>query len=162
MRYSHQIVARLQASEGSFNLRHYREQTISMRMGTVVFGLLQDELSLPAMTLVTRELSIPDQEVSGQSVDLEPGARLRLGRIFGMELLDASGSPDNARIRELGGDILLHSLRQTDTLSRRHAQVDVIDAWTVLIKDLGSTNGTYILGDPEDPEVLRRQLRVVS
>lgn len=130
-------------------------------LGPIVFGLNQDEILLPDLVLITQALPEPYGELVDKETYLKPGSRFSIGRVAGLELINPNGKEAKAEIAELGGDELQNLLSDTMELSKRHARVEVVDPWSIVVKDLGSKNGTYVLGDRHNPEEVRKQLRLV-
>lgn len=160
--FSHRIMARLHNQEQSFNLRLYEFNRISVALGPIVLGLVQDKISLPGLVLVTQRLGGEQEEPTGRHTVLGEGHQLRVGRSRGLEIIDDRGNPDFARLEQLGGRVLQQALVKTEELSREHAQIEVVDSWTIKVKDMNSTNKTLVLGDPLSPEALRGNLRLVQ
>lgn len=82
--FSHRIMARLHNQEQSFNLRLYEFNRISVALGPIVLGLVQDKISLPGLVLVTQRLGGEQEEPTGRHTVLGEGHQLRVGRSRGL------------------------------------------------------------------------------
>lgn len=160
--YSYRIAATLREQEQVFNLRVFENQRLSVKLGPIVFGFSQDEVMLPNVMMLTQELPTVREDLIGRATNLEPGYQLMLGRRTGIDVVNQRGQEAFSKVRQLGGRALVSTLKQTPELSREHAQIDVVDPWTIRIRDLGSTNTTLVLGDQLEPTALRNRFRVIE
>ncbi len=89
-------------------------------------------------------------------ITLRPGETLKLGRavgelpnypgrFFGVEVSDEHGRPDQQRQIWLAASSLSEAFRDDATVSREHAELQIIAPDHVQIQDLGSKNGVHLV-----------------
>ena len=129
-----------------------RERTLARLRGGYVAGRLDTETFSRRIDCA---LAAADGgELHGLTADL-PGPRRRPRLPAGLRALLASGRGTTARLPAIesltAGALLLgrssacHLVFADDTVSRRHAELKVLDGrW--MLRDLGSANGTWVNG----------------
>lgn len=151
-------VARIQGEELGVDLREHMNEVISVHLG---YTALLFTTNIPKNQPMIFGLQSKDNYLNTTSriSVLEPGTRLQLGRMHGVEVLSTAGN------EEILGDLdpmILETIRSDEYISREHVQVSIIGPAELIVKDLGSTNGTFIKEVVESPEYRRSRLRLVK
>ncbi|MDB5160683.1 MAG: hypothetical protein JWO96_63 [Candidatus Saccharibacteria bacterium] len=171
MKYGEVQIANLRAEERSINLIEYYGR-VSVHLGSAAFSLLgiPEEAGLhPSTVSFSEQKAGYQREILPRSADLEPGNSVRIGRRRGLEIFDAQGEVDEARMAQIYNPGLQASLKSDIHLSKEHLEIEVVEASDLIIRDLGSTNGTIVKYDdwipdegPVKPVIRRGNLRLVE
>jgi hypothetical protein len=142
MKTYHEVqIAFLRGKELPVDLTEYYGR-ISLYLGNAAFTLLQ--ASNEPVVCISEALAGYDRPIPGKVADLEPGNSVRLGRNNGIEIFDREGQIDEAKLRQIWDEEMVGSLRADDYLSREHTEVLVVSSSDLIIRDLGSKNGTIV------------------
>jgi hypothetical protein len=171
MKNSEVQIANLNGEERAINLIQYYGR-IAVYLGSGAFTLLgiPEEAGLRPSTVSFSERKAGyDRYILPRSAELEPGNSVRISRRRGLEIFDAQGAVDEVRMAQIYNPELQASLESDLHLSKEHLEIEVVGASDLIIRDLGSTNGTIIKYDdwtpdetPARPVISRGHLRLVE
>lgn len=147
-------IARLRDSEVLVPLPEYLGY-ISVYLGSTAFTLMQTEERQPAGVFMANRETRRMPLLSYATTTLVPGNLVRVGKINGIEIYDQRGELDDERMRQIGDYAMQRGLMSDVHLSRRHAEFYVASPAEIIVRDLGSTNETWIEADSM-PEPIRR------
>jgi hypothetical protein len=171
MKYDEVQIANFKGEERPINLIEYYGR-VSVHLGSAAFTLLgiPEEAGLhPSTVSFSEQKAGYQREILPRAAELEPGNSVRIGRRRGLEIFDQDGTIDENRMAQIYNPGLQASLRSDHHLSREHLEIEIVGASDLIVRDLGSINGTIIKHEnwipdeePPRPVIRRGHLRLVE